>query len=47
MKDLGLGSLTILLLSFAIEKKFGFKFDGPVKFATVGEVVDYVEKMTL
>ncbi|MBQ2873787.1 MAG: acyl carrier protein [Bacteroidales bacterium] len=47
VEDLGLDSLTILLLSFAIEKKFGFKFDGPVKFATVGEVVDYVEKMTL
>ena len=47
VEDLGLDSLTILLLSFAIEKKFGFKFDGPAKFATVGEVVDYVEKMTL
>ena len=47
VEDLGLDSLTILLLSFAIEKKFGFKFDVPVEFATVGEVVDYVEKMTL
>ncbi len=47
VEDLGLDSLTILLLSFAIEKKFGFKFDSPVKFATVGEVVEYVEKMTL
>ena len=47
VEDLGLDSLTILLLSFAIEKRFGFKFDGPVKFAIVGEVMDYVEKMTL
>ena len=37
-EDLGLDSLTILLMSFAIEKIFEFKFDGTPKFGTVGEV---------
>ena len=42
-EDLGLDSLTILLMSFAIEKRFEFKFDGTPKFGTVGEVVEYIE----
>ena len=41
-EDLGLDSLTILLMSFAIEKKFAFSFDGVQKFATVGEVIEYI-----
>lgn len=43
IEDMGLDSLTILLLSFAIEKRFEFKFEGAPKFATVGEVVGYIE----
>ena len=46
VEDLGLDSLTILLLSFAIEKKFEIKFSGTPKFATVGEVVEYIEILT-
>ena len=42
-EDLGLDSLTILLMSFAIEKRFEFKFDGSPKFGTVGEVAEYIE----
>lgn len=42
VRDAGLDSLTILLLSLAIENKFGFKFEGNPKFTTVGEVIDYV-----
>ena len=42
VRDVGLDSLTILLLSLAIENKFGFKFEGNPKFTTVGEVSDYV-----
>ena len=42
VRDVGLDSLTILLLSLAIENKFGFKFDGNPKFTTVGEVIDYI-----
>ena len=43
VRDLGLDSLTILLLSLAIETKFQFKFEGTPKFNTVSEVLDYVE----
>ena len=42
VRDVGLDSLTILLLSLAVETKFGFKFEGTPKFETVGEVIDYV-----
>ena len=42
VRDLGLDSLTILLLSLAIENKFGFKFEGTPKFMTVREVLDYI-----
>ena len=45
-EDLGLDSLTILLMSFAIEKRFEFKFDVAQKFATVGEVIGYIESRT-
>lgn len=40
--DLGIDSLSILLISIAIENKFNFKFEGVPPFKTVGEVVDYV-----
>lgn len=46
VRDAGLDSLTILLLSLAIEHKFGFKFDGNPKFTTVGEVIDYISAHT-
>ena len=46
VEDLGLDSLTILLMSFAIEKNFEIKFSGTPKFATVGEVVEYIEILT-
>lgn len=44
VEDLGLDSLTILLMSFAIEKTFNFKFDGAQKFIKVNEVIDYIEE---
>ena len=46
VEDLGLDSLTILLMSFAIEKKFEFKFDSVQKFVTVGEVIEYITSHT-
>lgn len=46
VRDVGLDSLTILLLSLAVETKFGFKFEGTPKFTTVGEVVDYIASHT-
>ena len=46
VRDVGLDSLTILLLSLAVESKFGFKFEGNPKFTTVGEVLDYIATHT-
>ena len=46
VRDVGLDSLTILLLSLAIENKFGFKFKSNPKFTTVGEVLDYIDSNT-
>lgn len=40
--DLGIDSLSILLLSIAIETKFGFKFDQVPPFNTVRDVVEYI-----
>ncbi len=44
VRDLGLDSLTILLVSLALENKYGFKFEGSPRFETVKEVIDYIEK---
>lgn len=46
VRDVGLDSLTIMLLSLAVENKFQFKFDGTPKFNTVGEVIDYISSHT-
>lgn len=46
VRDVGLDSLTILLLSLAVETQFGFKFEGTPKFTTVGEVIDYISANT-
>lgn len=40
--DLGIDSLSMLLLSLAIENKYGIKIDTQVHFETVQNVVDYV-----
>ncbi len=45
VKDLGIDSLSMLLLSLAIENKFGFQFDPQVRFNTMGEVIDYIDKV--
>jgi len=45
VRDLGLDSLTIMLLSLAVENKYGFRFEGAPQFATVSEVIDYIEKV--
>lgn len=42
VRDLGLDSLTILLLSLAIENQFGFQFEGNPQFTTVKESIDYI-----
>ena len=42
ISDIGLDSLTIMLLSLAIENKYKIKFEGALKFNTVGDVIDYI-----
>lgn len=42
ISDIGLDSLTIMLLSLAIENKFCIKFKGALMFNTVGDVIDYI-----
>lgn len=44
VRDLGLDSLTVMLLSLAIENKYGFRFEGAPQFKNVGEVIDHIEK---
>ena len=42
--DLGMDSIGMLMLSMAMEEEFGVSFKGPVHFATVQDVLDYLEK---
>ena len=42
-QDLGITSLSMLLLALAIEKEFNFRFDTVQPFKTVGEVVNYID----
>lgn len=42
LEDLYLDSLSMLLMSLAIEQKFNFQFETQTPFTTVGEVVEYV-----
>ena len=43
LDDLGIDSLSMLLLSLAAEHKFGMQFETTEKpFETVGEVCDYI-----
>jgi len=46
VEDLGLDSLTIMLLSLAIENRFGFRFEGAPDFNTVGKVMEHIEAKT-
>ena len=40
--DLGLDSLSIMLFAMEIEAAFGFRFNEPVRFVTVGDVCAYL-----
>ncbi len=46
MQDLGVDSLSMILLALAIEQEFNFRFDTVEPFKTVGEVVAYIESKT-
>ena len=44
IEDLCLDSLSIMLFAMEIEAAFGFRFTEPVKFVTVGDVCEFLEK---
>lgn len=44
IRDLGIDSLAMMLMSLAIENKFNFQFSNDARFNTVGEVVEYIAK---
>lgn len=45
--DLGIDSLSMLLLSLGIENKFGFQFNTQKPFQTIAEVIDYIERIPI
>ena len=42
--DLGMDSLAMMLVSLEIEDAFSFRFDEPVDFKTVGDVITYLKE---
>lgn len=46
VNDLGIDSLSMLLLSLAAENKFNLQFASDARFETVGDVCDYIIKAT-
>ena len=46
INDLGIDSLSMLLLSLAAENKFHIQFNPGTVFDTVGDVCDYIVKAT-
>ena len=44
MEDLGIDSIGLMMLSMDIEEEFGVRFDEPVPFETVQDVLDYLAK---
>ena len=46
VEDLGLNSLTMMLLAVSIEDEFGIKFEGADDLETVADVVAFIEDRT-
>ena len=44
LADLGMDSIGMLMLSMALEEEFGVSFNEPVKFVTVQDVLDFLDK---
>ena len=42
--DLGMDSLAMMLVSMEIEDAFGFRFEEPADFNTVGDVVRFLKE---
>lgn len=45
-EDLGLNSLTMMLLAVSIEDEYGISFDDSVQLETVRDVCRYIEEKT-
>lgn len=45
-EDLGLNSLTMMLLAVSIEDEYGITFDDSAKLETVKDVCDYIASKT-
>lgn len=43
VEDLGFDSLALMMMAMGIEDAFGYRFTEFVRFATVGEVCDYLQ----
>ena len=43
VEDLGFDSLALMMMAMGIEDAFNYRFTEFVRFATVGEVCDYLE----
>lgn len=44
--DLGIDSLSMMLLAISVEDEFGIEFGDDTNFATVQELCDYIENAT-
>ena len=44
IEDLHFDSLGMMMFAMAIEDEFGISFDEPMNFATVGDVIKYIEE---
>ncbi len=44
IEDLGFDSIGIMMLAMALEDEFGVRFTSSINFATVKDVIDYLEK---
>ena len=42
--DLGLNSLSVMLLAMGVEDAFGIRFDEAGNLMTVGDVCDYIQR---
>lgn len=46
VEDLGLNSLTMMLLAVSIEDEYGITFDDSARLETVNDVISYIENKT-
>lgn len=46
INDLGIDSLTMMLMSLGLEQKFNMRFESNAPFQTLGEVISYIKSKT-